>query len=156
MFIESKVQKFLWLALKTGVVLLLALLTWKQAHIYRDIESLWVDTVEKNPNTWLGHNNLGTYYESKEKYAEAITHYSEALRVKPYEAKTYYNLGNVYTKDNKIDMAIIAFKKAILLKPNYAEAYYNLGVALGEKGLYDQANKAMRQGMSIDAARKKK
>lgn len=152
----TKVQEFMWLVPKAGIVVLLAFLTWQQTHIYRDVESLWIDTVAKNPNTWLGHNNLGTYYESREKYAAAITHYSEAIRVKPYEAKTHYNLGNVYTKDNKMDLAILAYKKAILLRPNYAEAYYNLGIALGEKGLHDQANQAIRQGMSINAAQKRR
>jgi tetratricopeptide (TPR) repeat protein len=153
--VGSKAREFMWLALKAAIILLLAFLTWQQVHIYKDIESLWIDTVEKNPNTWLGHNNLGNHYESKEKYTEAINHYSEALRVKPYEAKTHFNLGNVYTKDNKLDLAILAYKRAILLKPDYAEAYYNLGVALGEKGLHDQANQAMRQGMSIGTKRQK-
>jgi len=150
---KPEVRKVFWSILKGGLILLLVSLTWQQAHIYRNVKSLWIDTVAKNPNTWLGHNNLGKYFESIEKHDEAISHYSEALKIKPNEAKTHYNLGNVYTKYNKLDLAIFEYKKAIFLKPNYAEAYYNLGIALGEKGLHEQANQVMRQGMSLSAGK---
>ena len=44
------------------VVVLLGSLGRGQAGIYEDTENLWLDTLEKNPRTWLGWNNLGATY----------------------------------------------------------------------------------------------
>ena len=46
-------------ALGAILVLVLATLTWRQCHVYADHETLWRDTIKKNPASWMGHTNLG-------------------------------------------------------------------------------------------------
>ena len=41
----------------TGLLVVLALLTWNQGHIYRDVETLWRDTLAKNPTAWMAHTS---------------------------------------------------------------------------------------------------
>ena len=41
------------------VLVVLGLLTWQQCKIYADVDTLWRDTLAKNPGAWLAHNNLG-------------------------------------------------------------------------------------------------
>jgi tetratricopeptide (TPR) repeat protein len=63
-----------------------------RADIYRDIETLWQDTLPKNPQSWLAHNNLGTALFKAGKLQEAIEHYKQALRLKPDYTEAQKNL----------------------------------------------------------------
>jgi tetratricopeptide (TPR) repeat protein len=63
-----------------------------QADIYRDIETLWQDTLPKNPQSWLAHNNLGTALFKAGKLQGAISEYKQAVRIKPDYAEAQKNL----------------------------------------------------------------
>ena len=65
------------------VLPVLAILTWRQCGIYADIETLWRDTLAKNPGAWLAHNNLGIVLWDEGKIQEAVEHCNEALRSSP-------------------------------------------------------------------------
>ena len=39
--------------------------TWHQAAIYRDEETLYRATLERNPDAWLAHNNLANLLLAK-------------------------------------------------------------------------------------------
>ena len=46
-------------------LMVLAALTWQQSRIYHDLETLYRDTIAKNPGSWLAHMNLGTQTENR-------------------------------------------------------------------------------------------
>ena len=53
-------------AIASGLILgALTAITWSQNHIYANPANLWTDTVNKNPNAWIAHNNLGVVYQNK-------------------------------------------------------------------------------------------
>src|SRR5437016_8663263 len=41
------------------VIVTFAVLTWRQSAMYGDIETLWRTTLLRNPDCWMGYNNLG-------------------------------------------------------------------------------------------------
>src|SRR5207245_2266927 len=63
-----------------AAVLLLTLgaFTWRQGAIYANLETLWRDTVAKNPDAALAHNNLGLILDGRDRVDEAVAHYREA------------------------------------------------------------------------------
>ena len=78
----------------SGVVLLvLVALTSSQAGIYKDRQTLWLDTLEKNPSSFLAHNNLGVVYLEQGRTDLAIRHFREAVRIKPNFYEAQGNLG---------------------------------------------------------------
>lgn len=121
------------------VLVVLGILTWRQGHIYQDSETLWRDTLTKNSETWLAHNNLGAILKRQGKLEEAIKHFQEALRVRPSYAGTYFNLGLAMFEQGKLDMAVEYYQQALRIKPSFVEAHYKLGIVLAQQGKLDRA-----------------
>jgi tetratricopeptide (TPR) repeat protein len=121
------------------VLVLLGWQTWHQGYFYRDSETLWNDTLEKNPESWMAHNNIGILLTEQGKLKEAIEHYSEALRIKPDHAKAHYNLGNALASQGRFAEAIVHYSEALRIKPDYTSAHNNLAVALLKQGKLQEA-----------------
>ena len=132
-----------------GLLLVLGVLTWKQSRIYADEETLWQDTLAKNPACWLAHNNLGVAFGKKGHINEAISQYQEALRLKTDNADAHYDLGNALGKKGQIDEAIRQYQEALRLQPDYVEARINLGMTLGKKGQTDEAIRQFQESIRL-------
>jgi tetratricopeptide (TPR) repeat protein len=134
-------------ALSVPLLIVLGAMTWQQAGIYQDAEMLWRDTVKKNPNAWIAHNNLGNVLKSQGKVPEAIEHYEQALRIKPDSAEAHNNLGIALQNLGKVPEAIGHYEQALRLKPDYADVHYNLGVALFQLGRVQEAARQYEQAV---------
>ncbi|HUI06610.1 MAG TPA: tetratricopeptide repeat protein [Verrucomicrobiae bacterium] len=127
-------------ALAAGVVLLaLGVSTWRRAHVYRDVETLWRDTLAKNPKAWIAHNNLGYALRSQGNVTEAIWHFEQTLRLEPNYVVAHYNLGAALATEGKLEEAIGQYEQALRLKPDYADVRKNLGIALLRVGRTQEA-----------------
>ncbi len=133
-----------------GVLLLtLGISTWKQAHIYRDLETLWRDTLRKNPGAWLAHSNLGVVLHNQGETGEAVLHYEQAARSRPDLPELHYNLGNALAELGRLDAAISRYRQALQIKPDYVDARNNLGVALARAGRVDEALAQWEQALRV-------
>lgn len=121
------------------VLMTLGILTWRQAHIYRDLETLWRDTLKKNPKSWMAHTNLGNVLLSQKEFDEAISHYRRALRFKPDNARAHSGWGCALESQDKIDEAISHFNQALRIKPDWYVPYYNLGRIFRSQGRINEA-----------------
>ena len=139
----------LGVAVGGALLLVLGVLTWKQAAIYADEETVWRDTLAKNPACWLAHGDLGIALGMKGQTDEAISQYQQALRLKPDYAEAYNNLGIAFYQQGRADEAILQFQEAIRLTPDYADAHDNLGNALAQKGQIDEAITQYQQALRL-------
>ncbi len=107
------------IATATIILLLLGLMgsyTWARAGVYRDEQTLWQDNFSKNPNTWQGHNRVGQFLFSQEKFAEAAPHFERAVQLKPELADNYNLLGLVYCRLERFEEGIAQYRKGLQLK----------------------------------------
>jgi tetratricopeptide (TPR) repeat protein len=110
------------------LLVILAILTFRQAAIYADAETLYRATLARNPATWMAHNNLGVALAKDGRTPEAIAEYQAALRIKPDYAEPHNNLATIYSRQpGRMPDAIAEAREALRLKPDYPEALVNLG-----------------------------
>jgi len=133
-----------------GLLLLLGALSWQRTMVYESEETLWMDILAKNPNCWLGHNDLGFAFLQKGHVDEAMTQFQKALEINPTYADAYYNLGLAFFQKGHVDEAIIEYQKALGIDPNYALVHSNLGLAFFQKGYVDEAIIEYKKALEID------
>jgi protein O-mannosyl-transferase len=121
------------------VVALLATLTWRQAAMYGNIETLWRTTLSRNPGCWMAHNNLGIVLFEKGQLDDAIAHYRTTLQMQPNFWDADYNLGTALLRKGQVDEAIFYCDKAIRMQPNDPDAQVALANALLQKRRIDDA-----------------
>jgi tetratricopeptide (TPR) repeat protein len=131
--------KWLNLVVLCAVAILFSFWTYERNDIWRDDVTLWRDCVEKSPNKARPHNNLGNALVRRGKVEEAVSHYSEALRIEPNYGNAHMNLGIALGKQGKLDQAISHFSDALRVEPDNARTHNNLGFALAIQGRVKEA-----------------
>ncbi len=125
------------------VVVGLGGLTWKQAQVWKDSESLWRHTISVVPESKMGHYNLGNEMVRQGELGEAIKHLRQVLRINPAFAQAHNNLGVALFKGGKLTEAAEHFCQSLRL--GYAQAQKNLTVALAKRGEKEDAVKHCRE-----------
>jgi len=122
-----------------AVIALLGILTWNQNHVYRDLETLWRDTIAKSPRAFMPHTNMGVLLYSAGRYDEAKAHYMQALSIKPDSARTQFNLALIDLKKGETEEARERLVLALKADPDYVMAHITLGKILADSGETDEA-----------------
>ena len=119
------------IALSGLLLAVLGLLSWRQSGIYRDEETLYRETLARNPSSWLAHNNLGSLLETKPgELQHAILEYRAAVELAPQYPQSHLNLASALLKlpePGHEPRAIAEFEEALRLKPDFVEAHSDLG-----------------------------
>lgn len=128
---------------------LLGIQTWSQSHMYRNLEELWNWTLERNPKSWLAHNNLGIVLDERERLEEAIVHFSEAIRIKPDYADAHINMGLSFVEQGKLREAMHSYSEALRIKPDHPIALNSTGAAMAKQGKLKEAISHYSKALSI-------
>jgi len=131
------------------VVAVLSGLTWRQCGNYRDIETFYRSILERNPASWLAHDNLGVVLVQKGRLEEAAGHFREAMRLNPGYPESFNDYGNVLAREGHWSEAAEAYAGALRARPSFAAAEKNWGVALDDAGLPRQAEVHFRNAIRM-------
>jgi len=111
---------------------------------YSDAEVKFKKGLEKDPEMFQGHFNLGDAYYKQGRYDEALQAYKNSLQFtddKTNEAKVYHNIGNSFLKEQKYKESIGAYANALKQNPKDLDTKYNLSYALNMLKQNQQQNK---------------
>jgi tetratricopeptide (TPR) repeat protein len=127
----------------------LGALTWRQAAMYGDIETLWRTTLARNPECWMAHTNLGIVLLQKGQLDDGIAHYRAALQMQPDSWDAEYNLGTALVAKGEVDEAIVHCERAVAMQPNDPDGQVSLGDALLQKKRIDEAIVHYHKAMAL-------
>jgi tetratricopeptide (TPR) repeat protein len=114
----------------SGLLVVLAALSFQHALVFFDEQTLWADTIKKNPRAWGAHVNLGVVLERQGRYAEALEHFQKADVLSPNQPVIGVNLGAVLFRLGRTEEALARYRAAIEQRPNFWFAHYSLGTVL--------------------------
>ncbi len=131
-------------------------LTWKQSSIYRGEETLWFNTLRKNPDSWQAHNHYGAVLFQKGIIGAdehdpngAMFHFSEAVRLKPENPESHNNLGLALVTKKRMEEGIAQYRRAVEIKGDEPSMRTNLANALAQGKYFDEAIKEYREVLKM-------
>ncbi len=125
-------------ALGAALIAVLGVTTWNRSGVYRDAETLYRDTIARNPGAWMAFQNLGTELAARNRLDEAIEAYEGALRARPDYAAAKNNLVLAHMKradaaaesPDRAGEAIAHYEAVVRIDPGHFRAHYNAGTLL--------------------------
>jgi len=126
----TSVQRWRGAALAAAIAAVLATMTWRQSREYVSADILYAATIEKNPDAWMAHLNLGWLRMQRGELEAAVRDTETALRLEPNLPQGHNNLGGALRGLGRFDAAERAYREALRLKPDDLETRYNLALVL--------------------------
>jgi tetratricopeptide (TPR) repeat protein len=138
-----------------ATVLVAGFLFWQSytyARAFKSSEIFWTYTLERNPQSWAAHHNLGYDFLRRGQFSEAIEQFEQALKIYPGDAKVHDNLGAALQQTGRFSEAIEQYEQALKMNPRDAMVYYNLGTVLARIGRFSEAIEQFEQALKINPA----
>ena len=133
------------------VLVVLGMLTWRQADIYRDDEIFNRHIIALNPQAHNAHLNLGKSLYEQGRYEEALEAARVAVEQDPDSFNAHVNLGAVLSELGYLEEAETHLRRAIALNPQARDAHLNLGDVLYKQGRYKEALEVARVAVEQDS-----
>jgi len=127
-------QKGTWVVAAVTIVVL-GLLTWRQAGIWRDDETHLSHIIASNPQAWNAYSNLGAVLFKQGRFEEAETHLRHAIALNPQDADAFRQLIEVLIPQGHYEEAIYLIAQATALaQTQIAELHFLMGQKAQENG----------------------
>jgi tetratricopeptide (TPR) repeat protein len=137
-------------AASAALVVVLGVITWHQAGLWRDSKTLWEHTLRHNDGSHEAHNVIGTILTNQGRTDEALRHFERALEIKPNKYRCLNNLGNLYFRKGEYDEAIAAYERVLEFKRDYPMAHFNLGKTYLEIDQLQPAEQELQEAIALD------
>jgi Flp pilus assembly protein TadD len=156
----TRMQPLHRIVVASCVLLALGALTWRQARIYENQETVWRDTLDKNPDCWMAHYNLGNLISARgfsfthpqtrhAEFSQAAEHFARAVALRPSYARAHCNLGVALAQVNDVDRAVAHIRTAVELDEREPSYHFNLGHALALQGKTEEALAHFRRSVAL-------
>jgi protein O-mannosyl-transferase len=133
-----------------ALLLTLGVLTWQRTEVFRNRETLWRDTLAKNPDSWMAYNNLGLWFQQQGHLGKALEYFQHALRLNPDYPEALDNVGTLLAGGGRYEEATECFRRANRIQPNSFNTLENLASALAATGQFNEAIEDYRKAIQID------
>jgi Flp pilus assembly protein TadD len=132
----------------------LAVMTWTQSGAYTDNETLYRQTLRRNPSATMASINLALQYLNgpAERWPQAVGLLEAAVALDPQNAEAHVNLGAARHRIGRFEEAAGAYRSALRLTPRDGQAWTNLAMSLEQVGRLAEALDAYREALRLAPA----
>ena len=109
-----------------AVLFVLGTATWTRCLAYASEETIWRDTLARNPSAWIAHNNLGILLAQRGASQEAASHFERVLALRPEHSGALANLGYLQELMGRDAEAAASLARAAAMRPEDADARAHL------------------------------
>lgn len=134
----------------TVILCLLSALTWNQCGYWKNDMTLSIHALHVTTDNFVAHNILAGYLYKEKKYAAAIEHYNESLRIKPDYHFTYNNRGSLYAGIGQYELSIRDLTTSIRLRPDSGAAYTKRGGVYSRLGRLQEAMEDLNKAVELN------
>lgn len=147
----AKVSKPIFDAVAGCVVIFLGVLTWQRGDVFHDPESLWVDTLSKNPDAWQAHEHLGGILMERGDLQGSFPHFKRGVELRPNLGETHNNYGNIL-RNLRMDpaLALAENAKAVELAGQNIAVRFSYAQALEQAGRLREAAEQYKVVLQMD------
>jgi len=117
----------------------LGILTWRQAQVWRDTESLWQHAVTVTPDCALCHKFLGESLVYRGALLAGLEHLEHALALRPDRVEFRIGVGVAFTHLGMWQEALDQYRRVLERHPGQIEARNDLAMALVHMGRLTEA-----------------
>jgi tetratricopeptide (TPR) repeat protein len=139
-------------ALGAAVLVALGVLTFRQTRIYDGEESLWKDTLSKNPSCFSCETNYGFWLVNAGRTSEAVAHFEASLKLKPDNVPALLNLGRVAEQRGRLGEAAARLRAAYAVDPSDVAVLVNLATVDVKLGHPDAAIPLYEEALRLGTA----
>lgn len=136
-------------ALMASALVLLAYLTWRQAHNYKDADTLWIETIRQNPESWVSENNYGTVLVARGDYRLALAHFTRGYQLNPADMEVARNMGLCLMDLQRPASALPYLEQATQLDDRDTNTRRDLGRALLQLNRVNEAAGVLERVIQI-------
>lgn len=130
-----------------AVLVILSVLSWQHASIFRNNETLFRHVVSFNPKAHNAYHNLNRALLVQERIEEALESTRLALQHLPDDAKANFNHAFALWNSGRADEAIEYYRRTLEIEPDNERTLLNLNLALLHEERYQEALDAARNAI---------
>jgi protein O-mannosyl-transferase len=153
---QTKARASIKVIAAASVVVVLALLSHRQAGYWRDSLSLWDHALAVTRNNFVAEDELGGALVDRGRTDEAYPHFLRAAQLAPQDPVSHSNIGAYLHQHGHPAEAIPQYDTAISLTSDarvLATTYANLGAAYSDLGDYPQSEAAFQASIRLNPRR---
>jgi TolB-like protein len=119
----------------TALGVLQSCMDWDWAGAERSM----LRAIELKPEYWLAHTHYGMVLSGMGRHDEAVREVRRGQELEPLSLVVSHHSAWIHIRARRYDEAIDQSRKAVEMDPNFGMGHFWLGLALGLKGLCDEA-----------------
>ena len=134
-----------------GVIIVLGVLTYRQAGVYRNEVTFYGYVVSRNPQARGAYANFGKALLNLGKWEESLAVSLAGMGKDPDTVKVYSNAAVALLKLKRFDEAERYLRRALKIEPRNPNPLQNLGEVFRKQGRYEEALEWYQAALESDA-----